>query len=152
MKAPGFLAELLTVLFGSMLAGFLIGTLQHYVAFGLWGDGFGIEPFEFALFEGGIVGAAFAVPTGLIAYYAVLKRRVTIQQIAIILVGSLVGGCGAGTAISWLSAFITPFLAVGMAVAVKQFSSGRPSSHPSPDPSVALADSDARYSESRKMK
>jgi hypothetical protein len=132
MKAPRFLAELLIVLFGSMLAGFLTGTLQHYVAFGLWGDGFGIEPFEFALFEGGIVGAAFAVPTDLIAYYAVLKRRVTIQKIAMILVGSLVGGCGAGAAISWPSAFITPLLAVGMAVAVKQFSSGRPSSHPSP--------------------
>ncbi|MFZ0921636.1 MAG: hypothetical protein WA020_01120 [Candidatus Acidiferrales bacterium] len=133
MKALRLLTELLTVLLGSMLAGFLIGTLQHYVAFGVWGDGFGVEAFKFSLFEGGIVGAEFAVPTGLIAYYGVLKRSVTPKQVSVILGGSLVGGCAAGAAIFWPSAFITPALTVGVAIAIRQFSSDRPSSkRPSP--------------------
>jgi hypothetical protein len=34
--------EFVTVLVGSALAGFLIGTLQHYVSFGIWG-----YPFNF---------------------------------------------------------------------------------------------------------
>jgi len=49
-------------------------------------------------------------PTGLLAYYVVLRRRVTNQQIAIIVLGSLVGGFLAGIPIFWPSAFVTPIL------------------------------------------
>jgi hypothetical protein len=78
------LRESAIVVAGSMLAGFLIGTLQHYVSFGVWGDGFGLEPFWFACCEGGALGAMLGVPTGLLAYYVILKRLVTNQQIGII--------------------------------------------------------------------
>jgi hypothetical protein len=104
------LLEFVTVLLGSALAGFLIGTLQHYVSFGISGYGFGREPLWLACFEGGGLGGMLGVPTGLLAYYVVLRRRVTTQQIAIIVLGSLVGGSLAGIAIFWLSAFVTPIL------------------------------------------
>jgi hypothetical protein len=104
--------EFVTVLLGSALAGFLVGTLQHYVSFGVWGYGFGREPFWLACFEGGGLGGMLGVPTGLLAYYVVLRRRVTNQQIAIIVLGSLVGGSLVGVAIFWPSAFVTPILAL----------------------------------------
>jgi tetrahydromethanopterin S-methyltransferase subunit D len=110
-----FVLELVTVLSGSALAGFLIGTLQHYVSFGIWGDGLGRELFWFACFEGGLLGGALGVPTGLLAYYVVMKRHVTNQQIAIIVLGSLIGGCLAGVIIFWASAFVTPILTLMIA-------------------------------------
>jgi hypothetical protein len=102
-----------------MLAGFLIGTLQHYVSSGVWGDGFGQEPFWFACFEGGALGGMLGVPTGLFTYYVILKGLVTNRQIAIIVLGSLVGGCLAGVVVFWLSAFITPILTVLLALVVR---------------------------------
>jgi hypothetical protein len=111
--------ELTAVVFGSMLAGFLIGTLQHYVSFGVWGDGFGREPFMFACFEGGTLGGILGVPTGLLTYYGILKRHVTKRQIAIIVLGSLVGGSLAGVVVFWLSAFITPILTLLLALVVR---------------------------------
>jgi hypothetical protein len=71
-------AEFLAVLAGSIVAGFTIGVLQHYVSFGAWGYGFSRESFELALLEGGIVGGMFAIPTGLITYYVILKRDLTV--------------------------------------------------------------------------
>ena len=109
-KMRRFLLEFVSVVLGSALAGFLIGTSQHYIGFGVWGDGFGTEPLWMACFEGGGLGGMLGVPTGLLAYYVVLKRRVTNQQIAIIVLGSLIGGCLAGVAIYWPSAFVTPML------------------------------------------
>jgi hypothetical protein len=109
------LLEFVTVFLGSALAGFLIGTLQHYVSFGVWGYGFGREPLWLACFEGGGLGGMLGVPTGLLAYFVVLKRRVTNQRIAIIVLGSLIGGCLAGVAIFWPSAFVTPILALLLA-------------------------------------
>src|SRR5271154_7202975 len=109
-KMRRFLLEFVSVVLGSALAGFLIGTSQHYIGFGVWGDGFGTEPLWMACFEGGGLGGILGVPTGLLAYYVVLKRRVTNQQIAIIVLGSLIGGCLAGVAIYWPSAFVTPML------------------------------------------
>jgi hypothetical protein len=107
------------VVAGSMLAGFLVGTLQHYVSFGVWGDGFGLQPFWFACFEGGVLGAMFGVPTGLLAYYVVLRRVVTDKQIGIIVLGSLLGGSLAGLVVFWLSAFITPILTLLLALMVR---------------------------------
>jgi uncharacterized protein YejL (UPF0352 family) len=109
------------VLLGSLLAGFVIGTLQHYVAFGYWGGGFGKDTFVFSLFEGGIIGSIFALPTGLIAYYVVLQRHVTRRQIAIVVLGSLVGGLATGAVASWISAPITPILTISLAASVKYY-------------------------------
>jgi hypothetical protein len=106
--------EFITLVAGSILAGFVIGTLQHYVGFGVWGYGFSKGAFSLALIEGGGVGAAFAVPTGLIAYYGVLKRHVTNRQIAVVVLGSLAGGCLTGAIISWPSAFLTPLLTIAL--------------------------------------
>jgi len=61
--------ELIALLAGSVAAGFLIGTAQHFVGFEVWGYGFGSGPLALAGLEGGIVGAALGVPTGLVAYY-----------------------------------------------------------------------------------
>ncbi len=114
----------------SILAGMVIGFLQHYVSFGVWGYGFGKGAFWLARLEGGRVGAVFAVPTGLFAYYGILKRRVTGRQVAIIILGSLVGGCAIGAAIFWPSAFVTPVLTILLSRQVKV------APRPLPGPSV----------------
>ncbi len=111
--------EFVAVVAGSILAGFLIGTLQHYVSFGIWGYGFGKEPFWLACFEGGALGGMLGVPTGLFTYYVILKRVVTNRQVAIIVLGSLVGGSLAGVVIFRLSAFITPILTLLIALVVR---------------------------------
>lgn len=104
--------ELVAVFAVSILAGMAIGFLQHYVSFGVWGYGFGKGALWLARLEGGGTGAVFGVPTGLLAYYGILKRRVTVRQVAIIILGSLVGGCAIGAAIFWPSAFVTPVLTI----------------------------------------
>jgi hypothetical protein len=113
------LLELIAVLAGSMLAGVVIGTLQHYVSFGIWGYGFGKEALWLAGFEGGGVGGALGVPTGLLVYYVILKRQVTSRQIATIVLGSLVGGCIAGAVIFWSSVFVTPILTILLSLKVR---------------------------------
>jgi hypothetical protein len=55
------------------------------------------------------------VPTGLIAYYAILKRYVTAKQVGVVLLESLVAGCALGIALFWVSAFFTPILTVTIA-------------------------------------
>jgi hypothetical protein len=110
MRVARFLIELLILLVGSITAGFLIGTIQHFVAFGVWGYGFAKDSLKLARLEGGLLGGIFGIPTGLIAYYAVLKRRATPKLVAAILGGSLVGGCALGIGTFWLSAFLTPIL------------------------------------------
>lgn len=62
MKKLRPLLEFLTVLFGSTFAGVFIGTLEHYVSFGIWGYGFGKEPFQLACFEGGVLGEFLEYP------------------------------------------------------------------------------------------
>jgi hypothetical protein len=121
MKVRGMLLELAVLMVGSALAGFLIGVLQHYVSFGFNGYGFGRDAFELALFEGGITGVMFALPTGLFTYYIVLSRHVTPRQVTIILLGSLLGGSALGIGLSWLSAFFTPIVTIGLAFCVKLY-------------------------------
>ena len=111
--------EFIAVVAGSVLAGLLIGTLQHYLSFGIWGYGFGKEAFWLARFEGGGVGGALGAPTGMLVYYVILKRQVTNRQIAIIVLGSLVGGCTAGAVIFWPSAFVTPILTILLSLKVR---------------------------------
>jgi hypothetical protein len=89
MKFLGIFFELVLLLLGSAAVGYVIGVVQHYVVFGVHGYGFGSGPFELALTEGGFVGVMFGLPTGLFAYYVILRRRVTPRQVAIIVLGSL---------------------------------------------------------------
>jgi hypothetical protein len=116
MNPPRAFIQLAALLPGSALAGFLIGTLQHYLGFGIWGFGFGRDVFWFALFEGGVIGTVLAIPTGLVVFYAVLKARVTLKQVVVIFVASLVGGCAFGIMFSWISVLATPVLTVCVAV------------------------------------
>lgn len=99
-----------------MLVGFSIGTLQHYVAFGVWGDdGFGNDALRFAALEGGTIGYLFGIPTGVLTYYAVLKRQTDWRLVAFTVGGSLVGGCLLGALLYWPSAVLTPFLTFAVA-------------------------------------
>jgi len=107
--------ELLVLLSGSVAAGFLIGTAQHFVSFGVWGYGFGRGAFNLARLEGGAVGAALGIPTGLVAYYFIFRRHVTAKQAAVVVSASLVSGCALGIALFWVSAFVTPILTIGVA-------------------------------------
>jgi hypothetical protein len=121
MKIREILFELVVLLLGLALAGFLIGVLQHYAGLGFHGIGFGSDAFELALFEGGITGVMFALPTGLFTYYIVLERYVTPGQVTIIVLGSLVGGSALGILLSWLSAFLTPIVTIGIAAGIKVY-------------------------------
>ena len=121
----GFVRELSLLLLGSMLAGFVIGTLQHFVAFGVWGYGFDPPAIQFAFFDGGLLGIVFSIPTGVISYYMILKRHVNLKQVAIIVGGSLVGGCCAGVAVFWPSAFVTPVVTMLLAGSVRGYNESR---------------------------
>jgi hypothetical protein len=114
------IVDFLIVLLGSILAGFAIGTIQHYVAFGVWEKGLELENFELALFEGGILGAIFGVPTGLVTFYFVLRKAVNFKRAAFIVLGSLLCGAGSAVIIFWLSAFVTPFATLGLALIARK--------------------------------
>lgn len=122
--------ELLVLIPGSALAGVVIATIQHYVVFAAMGGGFGHGALSLALFEGGILGGLFGIPTGLIVYYLALRRRITSKRVSVVVVGSLVFGClvavaGAhimGDAFVPVSALITPLLTVAIAVVADDLS------------------------------
>jgi hypothetical protein len=113
------LLKFLAVFSGSVLAGFSIGTLQHFVSFGIWGYGFSKDTFGLALIEGGMTGVVAAIPTGLLIYYFILKRNLTFRELAIIVLGSLAGGCVLGAALFWPSAFLTPVWTVFLSIIVR---------------------------------
>jgi hypothetical protein len=116
MKVRWILFEFFVLVLGSAIVGCLIGVVLHYVGFGLHGDGFGIDAFELALFEGGMAGGMFALPTGLFGYYIVLRRRVTPKQVAIIILGSLGGGLAITSVAPIFAALFTPLITLGIAL------------------------------------
>jgi hypothetical protein len=111
--------KFIAVFSGSVLAGFSIGTLQHFVSFGIWGYGFSKDTLGLALLEGGMTGVVAAVPTGLLIYYFILKRNLTFRELAVIVLGSLAGGCVLGAALFWPSAFLTPVWTVFLSIIVR---------------------------------
>jgi hypothetical protein len=115
------LTEFVKLLMGSSAAGFSIAVLQHYATFGVRGYGFGHDAILLACFEGGILGVMFGIPTGLFAYYVILQSRVTVKQIAIITIVSLIVGCGGGIIFDWFFAFATPLLTIYIAWGVKAY-------------------------------
>jgi hypothetical protein len=101
-----FAIELPLLVLGSMVAGWVIGAAQHFFAFRIWGCGLKVigdcslsaSEFLLSFWEGGIVGAVIAIPTGLIAWYAILRRRAVVAQVRAVVMSSLLGGCLLGAA------------------------------------------------------
>ena len=122
--AARLLLELCILIPASMLVGFSIGTAQHYVAFGVRGDGFSREAFAFAALEGGFLGWLAGIPTGIITYYAILRRQLDARILAYTVGGSLVGGCLPGLIFYWPSAGLTPFLTMAIAAAMRHKEQG----------------------------
>ena len=112
--------QFLLVLAGSLVAGWLIGTAQHYIAWGVWytypgddpilGSRFGLEALRFAEFEGGTAGIMAALPTGFIAWYVILRRHATVSEVRKIVLVTLAGGCALAACFGLASARMTPFL------------------------------------------
>jgi hypothetical protein len=127
-------AELALLSLGSIVVGWLIGAAQYFFANRIPSCGFnftdgcrlGEAEFLLAFFEGGLVGAAFAIPTGLAVWYGILGRKATIPHVATIVLGSLIGGCLLGAATSLLSAFLTPFLTLTIAAIVRSRTPNQP--------------------------
>jgi len=67
-----------------------------------------------------MVGAMFGIPTGLIAYYAILKGHATPKEVAIIVSASFVSGCALGIALFWPSFLATPILTMVIAAWVRR--------------------------------
>ncbi len=119
-------AKILLVCLGSIAAGWLIGALQDFVAVNVALCGVslsgncrvGMAEFYAALWQGGLIGAAFGLPTGLVAWY-ILGGRSSAGQIVAILAGTLLGGCTMGAVISFTSAFFTPLVALLVAAFVR---------------------------------
>lgn len=115
MKLLRAIGELAAVVAGSMAAGFAIGTAQHFLVFAVWDGGFGPEHLHSAVRVGGVVGAVFGIPTGLIIYYGILKREVTLRAALQIAAFGCIVGCTAGLAFYWMSCFFTPLVTAGFA-------------------------------------
>jgi hypothetical protein len=112
-------AEFLLVVAGSLAAGRLIGTAQHYIAWGLWYPDLGRHDFswgamEFAAFEGGYTGLMAAIPTGLVAWL-ILRRHAAVSEVCRIVLMNLVGGCALAVVFGFGSALMTPFLTASVA-------------------------------------
>jgi hypothetical protein len=120
-------AEGVLVSLGSVAAGWLIGIALHFIALRIPSCGFsftgdcrlGDSEFYLAFWEGGLVGAAFALPTGLAVWYGILRGHSTVSQVRTIVLCSLIGGCAIAAFTSILSALITPFLTLAVAAIVK---------------------------------
>ena len=120
--------EILVLVPGSIAAGWFVGTVQHYVAFAALGGGFAVASLELAFFEGGIVGGAAGIPTGLVTYYLALGRRVTPMRVAAVVIGSLLLGCSVtlvglrmmGDGFVPISVLTTPALTVAVATIVNR--------------------------------
>jgi hypothetical protein len=108
------LVELLVLIPASMLIGFSIATVQHYVAFGVHGYGFSRDALGLASFEGGFLGVLLGLPTGLLTYFVALRRRPNPKVIAETVAGSMIGGCLLGLLFYIFSAGLTPFLTFGL--------------------------------------
>lgn len=120
MRSTKFVLEFLVLAIGSIAAGFFIAVIVHYVSFGIRGDGFGAEALGLALVEGGTSGSILAIPTGVIIYYGILKRRVGPKQIAIIVLGSVAGGILFATGSPLASIFVIPLWTIAIAVWLKR--------------------------------
>jgi hypothetical protein len=112
------------LLIGSCLAGFWIATIQHLVTFGVRGYGFGRSAFHLAGTEGGFLGILLGIPTGLVTYYGALEGHVSIKQVILITLGSLVAGCIGGLILDWPFAFGTPVVTICIAVFVRIYAVG----------------------------
>lgn len=119
MKAIARVWEFLILTFLCTLFSLIQGTIQHYLAFGTHGYGFGLDSLQLALLEGGTLGAMVGVPVGLIIYYPVLRRSVDSSRVLKICGAVLVGGSVAGILLGRLSVFVTPLLAFGTAWQIK---------------------------------
>ena len=127
-------AEFALLSLGFIVVGWLIGAAQYFFASRIPSCGFkisdgcrfGQDEFLLAFFEGGLVGAIFAIPTGLVVWYGILRRKATMPHVATIVLGSLIGGCLLGAATSLLSAFVTPFLTMLIAEIVSRGMASQP--------------------------
>ena len=116
-----WIAEFIVLLLGSSAVGWFIGTLQHFVAFGVWGGfGFNRGAFYVACLVGGSLGSLFAIPTGFIVWYTELHRKATALEVSAIVLTSLLGGCCLGAALFWPSALLTPVLTIAAATLVRR--------------------------------
>lgn len=105
--------EILLVAGASILAGWVIGTVQHFVGFGISDHHmFSRDGFSFAAFEGGVVGGIFGLPTGLIVYYAVLRAAVRPLDVIFTFSAALAGGCLAACLSAVGSVVVTPAVTV----------------------------------------
>lgn len=123
LKELGFLIP------GSIVTGYLVATIQHFVLFGVMGGGFNRAALWLACFEGGFLGALLGAPTGLLAFYLAFWRRVTPRKVAITVLGGLIVGCLVGLigdrvneGFIVLSALTTPCLTFVIALLVRGMS------------------------------
>jgi hypothetical protein len=115
--SPARLIEFLKVVMGSSAVGFFIAVLQTCVTFGV--RGVGLDTVRWACLLMAIFGGMLGILTGLVVYYVILQSHVTVKQLLIITVGSLIVGCLGGIIFDWYFIFATPFLSMYIAWGVK---------------------------------
>lgn len=120
MKAAKFVFQFLVLAIGSLIAGFIIAVIVHYVSFGIWGYGFGKEASQLALVEGGMAGIMMAIPTGAIIYYGVFRRRVTLKEVRLIVFASLGGGLIIGVGTVVVAMLLIPIWTIAVALWAKR--------------------------------
>lgn len=116
MKLLRYAGEFVALSVLCVLFSFAVGTVQHYVAFGVQEREFGTQAFLFAVFEGGTFGVMLGYPTGLIVYYIILRKTATRARILLICCVALIGGVISGMLLGLFSGFATPLLTIGAAL------------------------------------
>ena len=112
---------------GFFVVGWVTGTAQYFFAARIrtcglsLSDGCSLSDSEclLAFSEGGLIGAIVAVPTGLVAWFAILQTKATDAQVRTVVLGSVIGGSVLGAAMGLLSVFATPVLTLALAGIVR---------------------------------
>jgi len=113
------LIEFFKLSVGFSAVGFSITILQIYFALAVRGNGFGFDAIFSACAKAAIFGVILGNLSGMVVYYFVLCKHVSVKQMVTITAGSLILGCLGGLIFNWYFIFATPLLSTYIAWSLK---------------------------------
>jgi hypothetical protein len=113
------LIEFFKLSVGFSAVGFSVAILQIYIALAAHGNGFGFDAIFSACAKAAIFGVILGNLSGMVVYYFVLRRHVSVKQMVTITAGNLILGCLGGLIFDWYFVFATPLLSTYIAWSLK---------------------------------
>jgi hypothetical protein len=108
----------LLVVTGCVCAGFIVGTLAHYVGLGHY-FGWNLDALRLALLEGGWPGGALGFLVAVPIYYLVLHGHASAKEWALLVCVTFVAATVTAPVVSALTVVITPIATLTTAVIMR---------------------------------